>query len=566
MCFNPLGSAPGPGLSLRSSCMLPWPEAKGLPYTSPGQRPGKGKPDSGLQANGLPHRESHKAGHCPATTHASACSQGVSPGKISAWVPLLVLFLAGCAVGPNFKRPAAPQVSGYAPGPLGSTTGTTNMPGGAPQHFLSGSDIPAEWWRLFHSKPLDELIELSLSNNPTIKAAQAALTMAKETVLAQRGAYWPSITGSFSAARQKTSQLISPTPNSGALYFSLYTPQVSVSYVPDVFGLNRRTMESLKAQEGQARFALMATHITLSANVAAAAIQEAALRGQIDATRQLVDINSNMLQKLQDQYAKGYAARLDVVAQEAQLAQVAATLPPLLKLLAQQRDLLSALAGRFPSQSLAARFELADLHLPQDLPLSLPSQLVTQRPDVRQAEESLHAASAEVGIAIANRLPNITLSADAGTMALEAGQIFSSPEGFWTLAGGLTQPIFQGGALLHKQRAAKAAYTQAAEQYRATVLTAFQNVADTLHALLQDANSLRAAAASRDAAKASLDLARNQFEAGYSGYLPFLTAEQAYQQASILLVQAQASRYADTAALFQALGGGWWNRADLSKN
>ncbi|HEV2391114.1 MAG TPA: efflux transporter outer membrane subunit [Verrucomicrobiae bacterium] len=546
--------------------MLPWPEAKGLPYTSPGQRPGKGKPDSGLQANGLPHRESHKAGHCPATTHASACSQGVSPGKISAWVPLLVLFLAGCAVGPNFKRPAAPQVSGYAPGPLGSTTGTTNMPGGAPQHFLSGSDIPAEWWRLFHSKPLDELIELSLSNNPTIKAAQAALTMAKETVLAQRGAYWPSITGSFSAARQKTSQLISPTPNSGALYFSLYTPQVSVSYVPDVFGLNRRTMESLKAQEGQARFALMATHITLSANVAAAAIQEAALRGQIDATRQLVDINSNMLQKLQDQYAKGYAARLDVVAQEAQLAQVAATLPPLLKLLAQQRDLLSALAGRFPSQSPAARFELADLHLPQDLPLSLPSQLVTQRPDVRQAEESLHAASAEVGIAIANRLPNITLSADAGTMALEAGQIFSSPEGFWTLAGGLTQPIFQGGALLHKQRAAKAAYTQAAEQYRATVLTAFQNVADTLHALLQDANSLRAAAASRDAAKASLDLARNQFEAGYSGYLPFLTAEQAYQQASILLVQAQASRYADTAALFQALGGGWWNRADLSKN
>ena len=432
--------------------------------------------------------------------------------------------------------------------------------------FLSGSDIPAEWWRLFHSKLLDELIELSLSNNPTIKAAQAALTMAKETVLAQRGAYWPSITGSFSAARQKTSELISPTPNSGALYFSLYTPQVSVSYVPDVFGLNRRTMESLKAQEGQARFALIATHITLSANVAAAAIQEAALRGQIDATRQLVDINSNMLQKLQDQYAKGYAARLDVVAQEAQLAQVAATLPPLLKLLAQQRDLLSALAGRFPSQSPAARFELADLHLPQDLPLSLPSQLVAQRPDVRQAEESLHAASAEVGIAIANRLPNITLSADAGTMALEAGQIFSSPEGFWTLAGGLTQPIFQGGALLHKQRAAKAAYTQAAEQYRATVLTAFQNVADTLHALLQDANSLRAAAASRDAAKVSLDLARKQFESGYSGYLPFLTAEQAYQQASILLVQAQASRYADTAALFQALGGGWWNRADLSKN
>ena len=200
------------------------------------------------------------------------------------------------------------------------------------------------------------------------------------------------------------------------------------------------------------------------------------------------------------------------------------------------------------------------------MPVSLPSQLVAQRPDVRQAEESLHAASAQVGIAIANRLPNITLTADAGTMALEAGRMFSDGLGFWTLAGGVTQPIFQGGALLHQQRAAKAAFTQAAEQYRATVLAAFQDVADTLNALQQDANGLNAAAAARDAAKVSLDLARKQFQSGYAGYLPLLTAEQAYQQAVINLVQAQANRYADTAALFQALGGGWWHRADLTKN
>ena len=381
----------------------------------------------------------------------------------------------------------------------------------------------------------------------------------------QKGSYYPNIGAAFSAARQKSSQAISPTPNSGALYFSLYTPQVNVSYVPDVFGLNRRTVESLKAEEGQARFALVATHITLSANVATAAIQEAALRGQIEATRQLVTVNSNMLTALRVQFAQGYAARLDVAAQESQLAQVAATFPPLLKQLAQQRHLLAVLSGRFPSQEPAARFELASLQLPQELPVSLPSQLVAQRPDVRQAEESLHAASAQVGIAVANRLPNITLSADAGTMALEAGQMFSSGNAFWTLVGGVSQPIFQGGALLHKERAARAAYTQAAEQYRATVLTAFQNVADTLNALQEDANGLSAAAAARDAAKVSLDLAQKQFESGYAGFLSLLTAEQAYQQALINLVQAQANRYADTAALFQALGGGWWHRADLSK-
>ena len=481
-------------------------------------------------------------------------------------IGLLAVLLAGCAVGPNFKKPAAPEVSSYTPTPLSTTSGTTNVTGGEPQHFVSGSDIPGEWWALFHSKPLNDLIELSLSNNPTIKAAQAALTAAKENVLVQKGSYYPNIGAAFSAARQKSSQAISPTPNSGALYFSLYTPQVNVSYVPDVFGLNRRTVESLKAEEGQARFALVATHITLSANVAAAAIQEAALRGQIDATRQLVTVSSNMLAALRLQFAMGYAARLDVAAQESQLAQVAATLPPLLKQLAQQRHLLAVLSGRFPSQEPAEQFELASLQLPQELPVSLPSQLVAQRPDVRQAEESLHAASAQVGIAVANRLPNITLSADAGTMALEAGQMFSSGNAFWTLAGGVAQPVFQGGALLHKERAARAAYTQAAEQYRATVLTAFQNVADSLNALQEDANGLSAAAAARDAAKVSLDLAQEQFKSGYAGYLSLLTAEQAYQQALINLVQAQANRYADTAALFQALGGGWWHRADLTKN
>ena len=479
---------------------------------------------------------------------------------------VLTLLLGGCAVGPNFKKPAPPQVNGYTTTPLSPTSSTTNVTGGESQSFTNGADIPGEWWTLFHSKPLTDLVELSLSNNPSIKAGQAALKVARENVLAQKGSFYPAIAGAFAASRQKSAAVISPTPNSGAQYYGLYTPQLSVSYTPDVFGLNRRTVESLTAQQEQARFALIATHITLSANVVAAAIQEASLRAQIDATRELVTVNSNMLQILHVQFDKGYSGRLDLATQEAQLAQVAATLPPLLKQLSQQRNLLAALSGSFPTQNPAAHFDLASLQLPRDLPVSLPSQLVAQRPDVRQAEEALHATSAQIGIAVANRLPNITLSADAGSMALEAGQMFSSGTGFWTLAGGVTQPIFEGGTLLHQERAARAAYTEAAEQYRSTVLGAFQDVADTLNALQQDADGLTTASAAADAAKISLDLSQKQFEAGYANYILLLTAEQTYQQAVINLVQAQANRYADTAALFQALGGGWWHRADLSKN
>jgi NodT family efflux transporter outer membrane factor (OMF) lipoprotein len=296
-----------------------------------------------------------------------------------------------------------------------------------------------------------------------------------------------------------------------------------------------------------------------------AAIQEASVREQIDATHQLIEINSNMLQVLRSQFAKGYANRLDVAAQESQLAQIVATLPPLLKQLAQQRDLLAALSGGFPSDGLAETFELSGLQLPQELPLTIPSKLLAQRPDVRQAEENMHAASAQVGIAAANRLPNFMLSADLGSEALHWGQIFSSGTGFWGLGGTVAQPLFEGGTLLHRHRAAWATYTNAAELYRAAVLTAFQNVADTMTALEQDAHGLNAAAAARDAAKITLDLSMQQWRSGYASYLSLLSAEQTYNQAVINLIQAQANRYADTAALFQALGGGWWNRADLTK-
>lgn len=493
---------------------------------------------------------------------------------LGAWcVGFSLLFLPGCLVGPKFRSPAAPNVSGYTTSPLSATSSTINATGGEAQHFSKKIDIPGEWWALFHSKALNDLIERSIKANPDIRAAQAALKVARENVLAQKGAFYPSITGSFSATRHRVPSLFSPlvstTSSEGSTYYSLYTQQVSVSYVPDVFGLNRRTVESLQAQAEQARFALVASHITLSSNVAAAAIQEASLRAQIEATRQLIAINSNLVQVVRNQLAKHAATRADLAAQESQLAQINATLPPLEKQLAQQRDLLAALSGGFPSENLAQRFELSNLQLPQTLPVSLPSRLVEQRPDVRQAEENMHSASAQIGVAVANRLPNFPLTADAGTMALTAAKMFSAGAGFWDLGASITQPIFQGGTLLHKERAARAAYVQAAEQYRSTVVTAFQNVADTLNALQRDADALKSGAAAADAAKVTLDLTRRQLETGgavEANQLAMLNAEQTYQQALINRVQAQANRYADTAALFHALGGGWWNRAEFAKN
>ncbi len=476
---------------------------------------------------------------------------------------LVSLLAVGCAVGPNFKKPAAPDVTEYTAEPLPTAAATPNVSGGEAQRLANGSDISADWWTLFHSQPLNDLIDQSLANNHDLKAAQAALSVARENVLAQRGVYYPNVSGSFAATRQRQSGQIAPTLNSNAFLYNLFTPQVSVSYVPDVFGLNRRTVESLQAQEQEVRYQMVATYTTLTANLVVTAIQEASVQMQIDATRQLIDINSNMLRILQYQFDKGYASRLDVAAQESQLAQVVATLPPLLKQSAQLHDLLAVLAGRFPSQAPDQRFELATLQLPQDVPVSLPSALVAQRPDVLQAEANLHDASAKIGIAIANRLPNIALTAGVGSTAAAMDQLFTSGTGFWGLGAAATAPIFQGGTLLHQERAAKAAYEEAAEQYRSTVLTAFQNVADTLTALEQDADALKAAAAAADAAKVTLDLAQRQVQDGYTGYLTLLSAEQTYQQGQLNLVQAQANRYTDTAALFQSLGGGWWHRADL---
>jgi NodT family efflux transporter outer membrane factor (OMF) lipoprotein len=476
-----------------------------------------------------------------------------------------LLLLAGCAVGPDFHRPAAPEVRGYMPEPLAAETSSADVAGGEPQRFVEGLDIPGQWWTLFHSAPLNTLIEQALKANADLQAAQAALRVAQENAYAQAGAYYPSIDANFSPSRQKNpTAVLAPTLASGTPIFSLYTAQVSVSYVPDVFGGQRRQVESSQAQAESQRFQLAATYLTLTSNVVAAAVQEASLRAQIAATQEIIEIESQLLELLRHQNRLGQIAMADVVAQEAALAQIQQTLPPLQKQLAQQRNLLTALAGRLPSEEVSERFELASLQLPQDLPVTLPSRLAEQRPDMRAAEANLHAASAQIGVAIANRLPNITLTASDGTTAAQLDRLFTPGTGFWSVAAGLTQPIFQGGTLLHRQRAAEAAYDQAAAQYRSTVVAAFRNVADALRALQSDADALQAAVRAEHAAADSLDIARRRVELGQASYLSLLNAQQTYQQGRINLVQAQASRFADTAALFQALGGGWWNRADVA--
>lgn len=471
-------------------------------------------------------------------------------------------FFSGCAVGPDFHRPAPPPVSGYTTQPLAATTSAANVPGGEEQRFVSGKDIPQKWWELFKSSHLNTLIEKSLKANPTIDAAKAALRQARENLAAQKGYYYPTVQASASVTHARDSATVSPVPASGAEPYTLHTAQVSIGYALDIFGKNRRQVESLQAQADFQRFQLEAAYISLTSNVVAAAIQETALRDQIAATQSIIQVETEMLEQLRQQFANGYVAGLDVAAQEAALAQVEQTLPPLQKQLAQTRDLLSALAGRFPSEELEEKFQLSGITLPQELPISLPSRLVEQRPDVRAAEEELHAASAQVGFAVANMLPDITLSANLGSTASSIGQLFSAGTGFWGLAGNVAQTVFDGGTLLHSKRAAEAGLDQAAAQYRATVIFAFQNVADTLHALQSDAAALKAAAAFERAAKRSLDLTRGQFKAGYVNYLSLLSAEQAYQQAVIAIAQAKANRYADTAALFLALGGSWWNGPD----
>jgi NodT family efflux transporter outer membrane factor (OMF) lipoprotein len=468
------------------------------------------------------------------------------------------LIVPGCAVGPDFKQPAPPVVKSYLAETLPAQTDSAAVVGGDAQRFIEGQRVPEQWWTLFESPALNNLVEGALKNSPSVQDAQAALREANENYYAQRGALLPSVQASYSFERQRNATgTLAPTLNSDQSIFNLHTAQVNVAYVLDVFGGTRRQTESMQALAESQRYELQATYLTLTANVVNTAIQEASARAQLQATNDIVQSEREALEIMRRQYELGSIAMTDVMAQEAALATTEATVPGLQKQLEQSRHALATLAGQFPGEFAAAHFELEGLHLPDSLPVTVPAELVRHRPDVLQAEAQLHSATAQVGAAVANMLPQINLTGNLGGTATQFGQLFAAGNTFWAGGASLTQTLFAGGTLLHKERAARAELDRAGAQYRSAVLTAFQNVADALSALELDAQALSANVRAEQAAKDSLATVRRNVELGSVGYLALLNAQQTYSQAVLNRSQAQANRYSDTAALFQALGGGW---------
>jgi NodT family efflux transporter outer membrane factor (OMF) lipoprotein len=523
--------------------------------------------------------------HSTIEFHNTACNRLLSRKSLIcrslAILPLIVI--AGCAAGPDFKRPDAPNATGYAPTKaIIEATASAPVLAGESQRFNATADIPFDWWTLFQSPQINSLIQRAFKANPTIEAAQAALRQAQENVVAQQGFFYPTVAASYSPSRNKLagnmggnspgvqgngnviqtySNPSGPAPYNAPVYYNFHVAQLTVGYVPDVFGLNRRQVESAEAQMAAQKLQLEATYITLASNVVAAALQEALVRAQLDAMKRIVAINKETLELLHTQLKLGDVSGMDVAAQESSLASAEQALTLLQKQMDQTRDLLRALVGNLPNEDVDEKIELSTLHLPQELPLSLPSKIVEQRPDVRAAEEQLHFASAQAGVAVANRLPQFAVTGAIGGMADTPGWMFRSGGGFFNLAASVSQTIFDGGTLKARSRAAEQALIQAGAQYRSTVIAALQNVADTLYTIQSDADVLKSASTVAQASKVTFDLASKQYELGAINYQTQLAAEQGYQLSVINLAQAQTNRLGDTAALYQALGGGWWNRA-----
>ena len=466
------------------------------------------------------------------------------------------IVLTGCAVGPDFTPPAKPTETAFTgPEDAGQDAGPIA------QKMITGKTIPAAWWELFESKPLNDLISKTVKHNPDLAAAEASLRVAEENENATDSLLMPSVSGTFSTNRQKTSGSSFGGSFPGQLY-TLHNASVSVSYALDIFGASRRTIEAREAQTEVQRDQMEAAYVSLTANVATTAIHEASLRAQIAATERLITAQTEQVAAMRTQLAAGAIARPVLLTAEQTLAQMRATLPPLQQQLSAARHALSTLSGTLPNHAPAAHFELANLKLPHEVPVSLPAELTEQRPDIRAAEANLHAASAEIGVKLAERLPQISLSADIGSVANNMGRLFSPGSGIWSAGFSASQLIFDGGDLEHEQRAAEASFDVAAAQYRSTVLAAFQNVADSLHALQNDAQTLVNQQQSAQAAADSQRITKVQLDAGAISKIAYLDTVKNNETAQLSLVQAEAQRYADTVALFQALGGGWWNRAD----
>ena len=476
---------------------------------------------------------------------------------------VICISISACAVGPDFPKPEAPSVDGYTSTELPRETAAAAVSGGAAQYFATGKEISAQWWQLFNNPAIDQLIRQALADSPTLAAAQATLLRAREDLRARSGTeYFPQVDASLSATRQKASGAAFGQPESPAVTYDLYEASVSVSYTLDIFGGGRRELEALQSQVDYQRYQLEAAYLTLSANIVTTAVQEASLRSQVKDTEEIIALSEKLLGLVKRQNELGGVSRSEVLTQQAQAALFRANLPPLQKELARTRNQLAVYVGKFPREVHLPEFSLDQLNLPQELPISLPSSLVRQRPDIRAAEALLHAACAQVGVATANLYPQITLTGSLGSQAATLSNLIANNSSVWSLGAGLLQPVFRGGELTAKRRAAIADYDRASAQYRETVLQAFQNVADVLEALDADAARLAAQVEAERAARGTLELTQRQFEFGAGNYLLLLDAQRQDQQARINLAQARAARFADTAALFQSLGGGWWNREE----
>lgn len=474
------------------------------------------------------------------------------------------LALVSCAVGPTYQRPAAPQVQGYTavqdPTAIPAARSAPG-PAAAAQVLQPDTAVASHWWEGFGSPALDRLVGHALANNPDLAAAQATLEQAQFQLKAARGAFYPQVAVGLAAQRTQTSATVSGgTP--GARLYNLYTGQVSVGYNLDVFGLNRAVARGAQAQVDLARDQLDAARLTIAGNVMHAALNLAALAEEVAATRKTLDDQRQILELTRTRYELGAASEFDLLTQQSQLASSEARLPQLQQAQDQARHLLATYLGKFPS--VAGGLEvpaLKALHLPAALPLSLPSTLVRARPDIRAAEAQLRAANAQVGAAVARMYPSFELSGDFGTESTHGGKLFDPASRIWDLAANLLAPVFEGGTLRAQKQASEAAYRAVFANYQGTVLGAFREVADVLRALEHDAVALDAEARALQSAQRAFELVRTQYQAGAVDYLNLLTSETQFQNARIAFVQAEAQRYADTAALYLVLGGGPWDAA-----
>jgi NodT family efflux transporter outer membrane factor (OMF) lipoprotein len=469
--------------------------------------------------------------------------------------PVCLLLLGGCTSGPDFVRPAAPRAQQYTDSAPAATAGVarTGAPDGA-QRIMFGADVAPDWWNLFRSDALDELLGQAMAGSPTLAAAQNTLARAQELTAAAAGARYPRVDLTGGAGRQKYGKeflgpLTAPPP------FTYFAGGAVVNYTFDTAGGIARSIEERRALFEYQRQELRAAHLALCGNVVSQAIAIASASERIRAINALLEEDKRNRGLVQTSFDAGNTTRVDVLLADSQLANDVTLLPPAAQDLAIAHHALAVLVGRAPGEWSPPELDFGKLTLPGTLPVSLPSELVRQRPDILAAEAELHAATAQVGVATANLYPHITLTGSVGQQALTLGTLFASGNGVWTLTSGLTAPIFDGGTLRAERRADIDAMQASAANYEETVLQGLRQVADVLTGIDQDAELLAAETHAVDAAQASLNLARESYRAGNVGVLQVLDAERAYSRARLDYVRVQAQRYADTAQLFLALGG-----------